>query len=418
MPIAGSSTAWAQNADGEVSLSLGLVLFSTLLSPVTTPLALHSVGLLTTGDYSEDLHGLAQGGTGVFLTALVLAPSLLGIALGWTMGEHRVAAPKPALKLINSAVLLMLNYANAAVSLPQIVREPDWDFLAVTLAIVLTLCVLAFSAGWLVSRMMHATRSQRVSVMFGLGMNNNGTGLVLASMMLADHPRVMLPIIFYNLLQHLVAGLVDRFHPLTPNLDSLYDLLRFGRYAALESGDAQRHRMDDSIDRPYWRPKMRKRTQAGLAALVGISLFLITEARAQSTKIELDQVPEVVKSAVKKKFPKAEIKAAEKEVEDGKTTFELSIKDGDSKITVSLKDDGTILEVEKEIEAKDLPEAVATAVKAKYPSGTVKKAEEVTEGEKVTYEVILAQEGKKLREIALDKSGKILEDEETDGEDD
>jgi hypothetical protein len=46
--------------------------------------------------------------------------------------------------------------------------------------------------------------------MFGLGMNNNGTGLVLASMALADHPRVMLPIIFYNLVQHLIAGIVDR----------------------------------------------------------------------------------------------------------------------------------------------------------------------------------------------------------------
>ncbi len=47
--------------------------------------------------------------------------------------------------------------------------------------------------------------------MFGLGMNNNGTGLVLASMALADHPQVLLPIIFYNLVQHLIAGTVDRF---------------------------------------------------------------------------------------------------------------------------------------------------------------------------------------------------------------
>ena len=37
-------------------------------------------------------------------------------------------------------------------------------------------------------------------------MNNNGTGLVLASIALADHPQVMLPIIFYNLVQHLVAS--------------------------------------------------------------------------------------------------------------------------------------------------------------------------------------------------------------------
>jgi hypothetical protein len=41
-------------------------------------------------------------------------------------------------------------------------------------------------------------------------MNTNGTGLVLASMALADHPRVLVPIVFYNLVQHLVAGFIDR----------------------------------------------------------------------------------------------------------------------------------------------------------------------------------------------------------------
>jgi hypothetical protein len=64
MPIAGSSTAWSQNASGDLALSLGLVVLSTLLSPLTTPVALHSVGPLTSGDYSEDLHELASSGTG------------------------------------------------------------------------------------------------------------------------------------------------------------------------------------------------------------------------------------------------------------------------------------------------------------------------------------------------------------------
>lgn len=45
--------------------------------------------------------------------------------------------------------------------------------------------------------------------MFGLGMNNNGTGLVLASLALGSRPMVMLPIIMYNLMQHLAAGSVD-----------------------------------------------------------------------------------------------------------------------------------------------------------------------------------------------------------------
>jgi BASS family bile acid:Na+ symporter len=209
MPIAGSSTAWSQNANGNLALSLGLVLGSTFLSPLTTPIALHSVGLMTTGDYSEDLHELAGSSTGWFLLVAVIAPTILGMSARRLLGARRVAASKTNLKLANSAVLLFLNYSNAAVSLPQAVAKPDVDFLVATLTITLLLCVVAFSTGWAIARLRGVDPSDRIALMFGLGMNNNGTGLVLASMALADHPRVLLPIIFYNLMQHLVAGAVD-----------------------------------------------------------------------------------------------------------------------------------------------------------------------------------------------------------------
>jgi bile acid:Na+ symporter, BASS family len=210
MPIAGSSTARSQNAEGDLALSLGLVLGSTLLSPLTTPLALHAVGFMARGDYAEDLHELAAGGAGAFLAVAVILPSLLGIALRRRAGERRVTVAKPALKLVNTGVLLFLNYSNASASLPQAIARPDPDFLAATLAIVIGLCALMFAAGWGIARLLRAGRDRRVALMFGLGMNNNGTGLVMASMALADHPRVLLPIIFYNLVQHLLAGTADR----------------------------------------------------------------------------------------------------------------------------------------------------------------------------------------------------------------
>jgi BASS family bile acid:Na+ symporter len=213
MPIAGSSTAWSQNANGNLALSLGLVLSSTLLSPLTTPVALHSVGLMTTGDYSEDLHELAESGTGAFLAYAVIVPSLLGIAARVLLGRERTALVRPYLKLSNSAVLLLLNYSNAAISLPQTVADPDLDFLVVTLAITLGLCVATFAAGWLIGWRGKFDSSEQISLTLGLGMNNNGTGLVLASMALADHPRVLLPIIFYNLVQHLVAGITNANWP-------------------------------------------------------------------------------------------------------------------------------------------------------------------------------------------------------------
>ncbi len=214
MPIAGSSTAWSQNANGNLTLSLGLVLGSTFLSPLATPMALHAVGFMTTGDYSSDLHELAGAETGWFLLVAVIVPSILGIAGHQWLGKERVAASKAKLKLTNSAILLFLNYSNASVSLPQAIASPDVDFLTVTLGITTTLCMVAFLAGWLISHLRHSSKTDQIALMFGLGMNNNGTGLVLASMALADHPQVLLPIIFYNLVQHLIAGTVDHlmFH--------------------------------------------------------------------------------------------------------------------------------------------------------------------------------------------------------------
>ena len=42
-------------------------------------------------------------------------------------------------------------------------------------------------------------------------MNNNGACLVLAALTLPGHSAVILPIVVYNLIQHLGAGLVQRF---------------------------------------------------------------------------------------------------------------------------------------------------------------------------------------------------------------
>ena len=66
---------------------------------------------------------------------------------------------------------------------------------------------------------------------------------------------------------------------------------------------------------------MQNRILASLVAFFGLSFFVLS-AQADETKIPLDQVPAVVKDAVKKKFPDAKMEEAEKEVKDGKTTFE------------------------------------------------------------------------------------------------
>jgi bile acid:Na+ symporter, BASS family len=209
MPIAGSSTGWAQAADGDMALSLGLVLGSTLLSPLTTPASLHALGSIAPGQYGEQLHHLAGRDTGAFLAVWVLLPSLAGVAARTVLGEIRSGAVERRLKIVAPITLLVLCYSNASACLPQALGEPDWDFLGITLTFVAGLCISTFAAGYILARLLRADHGQRVALMFGLGMNNNGTGLVLASLALGSQPLAMLPIIIYNLTQHIVAGCVD-----------------------------------------------------------------------------------------------------------------------------------------------------------------------------------------------------------------
>jgi BASS family bile acid:Na+ symporter len=206
MPIAGASTAWAQNSNGNLALSLGLVLASTVLSPLITPVALQVFGEMASEEYEAVLQNLAAYGSGTFLSLWIVLPSMLGLAVRFAVPEARLTAMMPFIKLSNAVVLLLLNYSNGSVSLPQAVADRDVDFLAVTLGITTGLCLTAFASGYGLSRLFKVDQADRVSLMYGLGMNNNGTGLVLASLALGSYPRVMVPIILYNVVQHLVAG--------------------------------------------------------------------------------------------------------------------------------------------------------------------------------------------------------------------
>ncbi len=160
---------------------------------------------------------------------------------------------------------------------------------------------------------------------------------------------------------------------------------------------------------------MRLLSSLGLVGLLGLSLGLATAwADDKEEKIPLDQVPKAVTDAVKARFAGAKIAEAAKEEEDGKTFYELSLTHNGQKMDVLAKPDGTIVEIERQIAIADLPGAVATSVKAKYPGATIKKAEEKTEGTVVSYEVVIETAAKKGREISLDRQGKILEDEEAE----
>lgn len=209
MPIAGGASVWTQNADGNVPLTVGLVLASTLASPVSIPLALRAVSHLTTGDYAEDLAELAGEGTITFSLLSVVLPCALGMFVRHAVGEARLARAVPAVKVVNLLVLLTLSYTNASGALAQVVAAPDYDLLVLVAASAAGMCVASFAVGHRLARLVGAADADTTSLTFGVGMNNSSASSVLASTRLADHPTVLLPILAYSMLQKVLAGGVD-----------------------------------------------------------------------------------------------------------------------------------------------------------------------------------------------------------------
>ena len=138
-------------------------------------------------------------------------------------------------------------------------------------------------------------------------------------------------------------------------------------------------------------------------------------ADEKEEKIPLDKVPKPVLDALKAMYPDAELVSAEKEIEDGKTIYEVAIKYKGAKIEASFTPEGKFVEAEKTIDVKDLPKAVTDAIETKYPKATIMHAEEVTKPDNfLGYEVVIETADKKKFEIELDAKGKILQEESKD----
>lgn len=148
-------------------------------------------------------------------------------------------------------------------------------------------------------------------------------------------------------------------------------------------------------------------------SVLPLALVVLSAApsRGDEQKIPPGQVPKAVVDAVKAKLPAAEIKEAMKEVEGGKTTYELTLKDRGDDVDVAVSAEGKVLEIERALDPKNLPKKVKDAVEAKYPKSTVKKAEVLTEfedgEEETSHEVqIVTADGKTL-ELVVDDEGEV-----------
>jgi uncharacterized membrane protein YkoI len=135
--------------------------------------------------------------------------------------------------------------------------------------------------------------------------------------------------------------------------------------------------------------------------------------KAKEEKIAPDKIPAKVLDAVKERFPGGKITTASRETADGKVVYDIELEHKGRKYEMDIREDGTILEVEKEIPLKEVPEAVLKALKAKYPKATIEIVMEVNlvKDKKETpdhYEVTIVGADKKKQEVIVSLDGKSV----------
>lgn len=142
-----------------------------------------------------------------------------------------------------------------------------------------------------------------------------------------------------------------------------------------------------------------------LAALLCGATIAPTQA-AENNEEENVTAPEAVMKAFQKAYPNAEIRGISKESEGGKVYFEIESVDGKVRRDLLYLADGSVFEIEEGIATSDLPAQVTDSLKARYPKGEIQKAEKITRGSVVEYEVLLENEEENL-EVVLDANGTI-----------
>jgi hypothetical protein len=127
-------------------------------------------------------------------------------------------------------------------------------------------------------------------------------------------------------------------------------------------------------------------------------------------------------SAFHKAYPKAEIKNVGKEIKEGVTYYEIESLDSGTRRDLLYKEDGMVFEIEENLTIDAIPANIKKALDTKYPEGEVKKAEKITRGNTIQFEVLMENQEENL-EVVMDDSGKIVSqtnisdnDEENEGD--
>jgi uncharacterized membrane protein YkoI len=117
-------------------------------------------------------------------------------------------------------------------------------------------------------------------------------------------------------------------------------------------------------------------------------------------KIQMRDLPPAVQQAVQAQSAGASVKGFAKETENGTTTYEAEMLVNGHGKDVTFDAAGKVISVEEEVALERIPSAAKAAIDQATAGGKIKKVEQVTEGDTISYEASYVKAGKS-REFAV-----------------
>ena len=143
------------------------------------------------------------------------------------------------------------------------------------------------------------------------------------------------------------------------------------------------------------------------SALVASSFTLSAE-----TKIERSALPPSVQKTMQQQSQGATVKGYSMEHENGQTLYEAEMMVSGHSRDIEVAKDGTLMEVEEQVEMASLPPAVIKSLNARAAGATITKVESLTKQNKVVAYEAATLKGTRKGEVQVGPNGERLSREE------
>ncbi len=132
-----------------------------------------------------------------------------------------------------------------------------------------------------------------------------------------------------------------------------------------------------------------------------------TNVLASEKAVTMKDLPAAVRRTIQEQSQGATIRGLSKEVEGGKTVYEVEMKMNGHGKDVTIDAAGSVIEMEEEVALESIPDAAQAAIKKAAGSGQITKVEKVSGGKETAYEAGLRKNGKRS-EVKVSADGRLL----------